>query len=303
MKRKNHATRIAKFAAVGICAVLLIAAAQMLYVTNSDAAKQACASEVTAHERAMPYAFDYSWMEQTPPLIAHAMGGMDGNTYTNCLEAFEYNYDLGHRVFEVDFGLTDPDGTLVAVHDEKIWRQMARIPSKEPFTYDVFLQYPLLQSYTPLDGRDIIDLMEEYPDIYIVTDTKYTDYDRVSKAFSQLVSYANSIDPAILDRLIPQIYHEEMLLWLMDIHPFKSVIYTLYQTSWTPESVYEFCVESGVRFITMEQTRVKQETTELWSELGIQIAAHTCNSDEQIKALFDSGIDMIYTDFALPEDW
>jgi len=248
-----------------------------------------------------PWTFDYSWMEKTPPYIAHAMGGIDGNVCTNSLEAFEHNYALGHRVFEVDFWLTEGDYQAVAFHDEKDWRRMAGVSRAEPLTYDLFMSHPTMGAYTPLDYRDVIDLMAKYPDMYIVTDSKHTNFAHVHLAFSQLVDYANSVDPAILERVIPQIYHEEMLDWIMDIHPFRSVIYTLYQTSWTPDRVYEFCLKSGVRFITMNKDIVAQSTTDLWSKLGVTIAAHTCNAQEQAEALFDGGVDMIYTDFLLPE--
>jgi len=43
---------------------------------------------------------------QPPIIIAHAAGAVNGRTYTNSLEAFEYNYAKGHRFFEVDFSWT-----------------------------------------------------------------------------------------------------------------------------------------------------------------------------------------------------
>lgn len=63
-----------------------------------------------------PYNFDYSWLENHP-YIAHAFGGILGHTYTNSYEAFLLNYQLGHRIFEVDFSLTEDDYT-VAAHDK-----------------------------------------------------------------------------------------------------------------------------------------------------------------------------------------
>lgn len=44
--------------------------------------------------------------------IAHAMGGIDGEAYTNSMEAFKENYARGHRLFEVDLHFTS-DGKLV----------------------------------------------------------------------------------------------------------------------------------------------------------------------------------------------
>jgi len=50
--------------------------------------------------------YDYSWVSGACPYIAHACGGIDGATYTNSREAFIHNYELGHRIFEIDFNLS-----------------------------------------------------------------------------------------------------------------------------------------------------------------------------------------------------
>lgn len=50
------------------------------------------------------------------PVIAHAMGAVDGITSLNCLEAFEAMYSQGVRVFEADLRLTR-DGQVVLRHD------------------------------------------------------------------------------------------------------------------------------------------------------------------------------------------
>ena len=50
------------------------------------------------------------WLRVSPRLIAHAGGTVrekEYNTkYTNSLEALRQNYNLGHRLFEMDFNLT-----------------------------------------------------------------------------------------------------------------------------------------------------------------------------------------------------
>jgi len=248
------------------------------------------------------YDFDYSWLDAAPPLIAHACGGIDGYTYTNSLEAFEYNYALGHRLFEIDFDLTQ-ENILVASHEKKNWYEMTGMDSNTPMTYDLFESLPLLNQYHSLNAREIIALMQQYPDIYLVTDTKYTDRTSVQLQFAQLVRIAKEIDPAILDRIIPQIYHEEMLSWIMDIHPFRSVIFTLYMTSWTPESIMSFCAQTGVRFITMSHHVFKQEIADLWNLLGIHIGVHTVNDPQAAHSFIDQGVDAIYTDTLLPADF
>ena len=252
----------------------------------------------------IPYSFDYSWVnsEGVTPLIAHALGGINGKVYTNSLEAFEANYALGHRVFEVDFDLTDDAYYLIASHDQQTWRETAGAPQDAPYTRENFLHPDFESGYTLLDYRDIVDLMSEYPDIYNVTDTKYTDRESVLLQFSQLVRYALLTHPEVLDRVVPQIYHESMLDWVMTVYPFKSVVFTLYATQWTPDSVYDFCERSGVRFVTMWSNIPSPELLESWERLGIITAAHTINDVDEAIRLLDTGVDMLYTDFLIPSD-
>lgn len=49
-------------------------------------------------------------------VIAHAGGAIDGNSYSNSVEAVTRNYELGTRLFELDFELTS-DGAWVDAHD------------------------------------------------------------------------------------------------------------------------------------------------------------------------------------------
>lgn len=242
--------------------------------------------------------FDYDWMKSVPPYIAHACGGIDGKTYTNSKDAFLLNYANGHRVFEVDFNLSN-DGVLIAAHNEHDWRQMTN--SDLPYTSENFNQTLLHDQYESLNCAEVIELMAEYPDIYIVTDTKDQSQEKAMLAFSQLVYCAKQTHPQVLDRIIPQIYNEEMLSWISSIYPFKSVIFTLYATSWSPESVLNFCMNSGVRFITMPAAKVSADTLCLWDTIGIHVAAHTINDMQKIEELRQMGVDIIYTDFVLPD--
>ena len=242
---------------------------------------------------------DYSWTNDVPPYIAHACSGITGMTYTNSREAFLRNYASGHRVFEIDFNLT-LDGALIAAHDIDHWKHITG--TELPFTSKNFDQLLIYGRYESLTWPEIIDLMVEYPDTYIVTDTKGYTQDRVIQTFSQLVSCAKQTHPEVLDRIIPQIYNENMLSWITSIHPFKSVIFTLYAIQWSPQSVLDFCISSGVRFITMPVHTVSEDIIRLWDTIGIQVAVHTVNDAQQIDDLFRMGVDMIYTDFVSPNE-
>lgn len=248
------------------------------------------------------YDFDYSWMRNTPSLIAHACGSINGHDYTNSLEAFRYNYELGHRVFEVDFELTD-ENVLVATHEKADWYAMTQNDTSVPFTYENFENDLLLNQYHTLNAKDIIQLLKEYPDTYLITDTKHSTRVNTLLQFSQLVHYAQEIDPSILHRIVPQIYSMEMLDWVMTVYPFESVIFTLYQTDWTPESVLKFCEQTGIGFVTMPHNELTQEIADLWASLDLHIGVHTVNNLSAARECIFTGADMIYTDTLPPSDF
>lgn len=303
---RNKLIRIVIIAAA-VLAVVIGGLFAALYVKNRLKQKylELCGridaiQPVTVVQNAAPheaYDFDYSWIEDTDGYVAHAFGEVDGITYTNSLEAFEENYARGHRVFEVDLEYTRDDYSIVLTHDEESWRaERVDVPEDFAFTHDNFMSTPLNGRYTPLDLEDLIELMEEYPDIYIVTDSKYYDRQSVILMFSQIVREAEKVDPEILNRIVPQVYNEEMFWLVMEIHEFRSVIFTLYATEWTTESVYDFCYRTGCRYITMWDYLVTPEILALWDTLDINVAVHTVNDQAAADGYFDMGVDMIYTD-------
>lgn len=248
------------------------------------------------------FTFDYDWAEQLPPFIAHALGGIDGNTYTNSLEAFEQSYASGYRIFEIDLSFPDTGYTLIACHDRDQWIEKANADTDAVFSYENFMSSALCGQYTPLDYRDVIDLMAAYPDVYIVTDTKYMDKVSILLQFSQLVRYAQSVDESVLSRLIPQIYNENMLIPVMSVYPFSSVIYTLYQSGSTLDEAIDFCGKSGIRFLTMPDYWLNdQNCSTLSRHPELITAVHTVNDAQAAQGLFELGIDLLYTDFLSPE--
>ena len=249
----------------------------------------------TSSDRETDRTFDYSWTEgQT--YICHALGEVDGRTYTNSKEAFLTNYESGRRIFEVDFDYCPDDYSIVLSHSEKDWREMSGVSEDTAFTKENFMNSKLYGKYTTMDFNDLLDCMEKYPDIAIVTDTKYKDKASVIAMFSQMTEAAKNRNPEILDRIIPQIYDEEMYWTIMQIYPFKSVIFTLYETDWNVESVMDICLRTGIRFVTVDSAYIGKKDIALWKTMGLKIAVHTINDADRAKQFLDMGADMIYTD-------
>ena len=248
------------------------------------------------------YDFDYSWAEENV-LVAHAMGAYDGDTYTNSLQAFKYNYDLGYRVFEVDFDLSS-DHYLICSHDEEYWRQISQSDDSIEYSLENFKSRPICGDVNTLDGKDIIDLLNEYPDIYIITDTKYSDEFRTKLQFTQLLNYAKEKDLTVMDRIIPQIYSRQMFDFVMEIYEFKSMIYTLYQDpDWETDMMALFCSKTGIGFITMGQNFLDRNRIDIWKRFGIKTAVHTVDEKEKAREFLKTGVTMVYSNLLMPDDF
>lgn len=249
-------------------------------------------------------AFAADWQSGNP-LIAHAFGEVDNKIETNSKEAFINAWEKGFRVVEGDFTYTS-DGVLVLRHDFEKDGSYARLDI--PTTGDVvmdsqtFMNSPIIFNQTPLRAVDLLYLMAEYPDMYLVTDTKDTDKATVQRQFRDIVNIAKNIGhPEVLDRIIPQLYNKEMIHWVKEIHPFANWIFTLYLYN-NPdyEDIAAFCAANGIDTVTLHVDRATKENVSKLKAKGLKVYAHTTNRYLTMKNLLDVGVDGIYTDRIKP---
>ncbi len=237
-------------------------------------------------------------------LIGHSFSGIDGYTYTGSREAFEEGYANGYRTFEVDI-MFSGDGELILVHE---WPQAALAAGHEEWNdclpaTEEFLNAPIYGKYTPLAFSDLLMIMEEYTDIWIVTDTKYADQESISREFTKLVNTAQELGYSdVLDRFVVQLYNEQMYEVVRGIYPFSSYIFTMYQRWWGEDyddfnAICRWCVVHGINAITMPGTFSYEQAWEIAGDYGIAIYVHTINSAADAESFLDNGIKGLYTDF------
>ncbi|MGF7049218.1 glycerophosphoryl diester phosphodiesterase [Paenibacillus sp. DS2015] len=237
-------------------------------------------------------------------LISHAMGGIQEQAYTNSYEAFIANYEQGNRIFEVDLLFTD-DGHLVARHEwsqymTELLEQDEQLPDARQaaqLSYQEFKDSEILGKYKALDWDDILDLMEKYPDIYIVTDTKEQEASGLLKQFKVLVEEAEKHNPLLLQRIIPQIYNQPMLDTVTSVYDFHSIIYTLYESKDSDQEVIDFAKKHDrIRAITMPEHRVTDTFIAGLDNAGLDTYVHTINDTEQMEKYEKMGVHGFYTD-------
>lgn len=124
------------------------------------------------------------------------------------------------------------------------------------------------------------------------------DEKNVRLTFSYLVNAVKQFDPTLLDRIIPQIYHTEMLSYIKSYYDFKYVIYTLYHLIDipSPEELANWSERHHITAIAAFPFRITEEMRTALQKKGIIIYAHTINNPKEAAMFKRKGIG-IYTDF------
>jgi len=245
----------------------------------------------------------HGWTQLSDGLVAHAGGGLykdeDGEMlpqiYTNSREALESSYGNGHRVFEMDFLLTS-NGRLAAVHD---WERVGGEKTSEEWR-DV----KIYDMYESLFIEDVYKFMLEHPDTFLVTDTKSFFYDDESsvQVVEQLVHTAKKMDESLLKRIVPQVYDQDCYSTLMGVYAFDSVIYTLYESSDTPEQVAEFvAVCDNIKVVAMMWTQLTDDFHNDLTCLSKYVYFFTINVPREADIYRMWGVRGFYTDYINPK--
>ena len=238
-------------------------------------------------------------------LIAHALGGIDGYTYTNSLEAFRQNYNNGIKIFEVDIVITS-DNYLVCRHDWMrgmyyMLEQEVLIENDAPLSLEQFKSLDILSRYTAISFEELLEEMTKYKDVYIVLDTKSIDEESINNEYKLLVDTVNSVDKSLFDRIVPQIYNRKMLSIIKKHYDFKNVFYTLYQDIVSDDEVLQFARENKeIAGIVMSLERCSQDILDRLSEQKTPAYVHTINEPNDFIYYIDHGITGVYTDFLSP---
>ena len=101
--------------------------------------------------------------------IAHAGGAINGEIYTNSLEALNYSYKNGFKLFELDIQKTS-DNKYVAVHSWKEWAKIHNFKKTLPPTEKEFMSFKINNNYTPLNIEMINKWFNERKDAILITD-------------------------------------------------------------------------------------------------------------------------------------
>lgn len=236
--------------------------------------------------------------------IAHALGGLDGKNYLNSKESFIESYEKGCRLFEVDLVRTS-DQVWVCRHS---WNQSLgqwEEEGKKILTADEFLNAPIYGKYTPMSFRDLLILLKDYPDAFVLLDSKQYSIRNYSKTIEDYAEYleiaAEADAKESLDQIIPEIYNEAMFPGTALAYRFPSYIYSLWQ-EYTIEEIYEigdFCQEKGIPAVTVYDEYWTEEIQNIFDSRKILVYVYTVNDFDKAAYYMENGAAGICTDTLL----
>lgn len=265
---------------------------------------------------------DYSWVKYRT--VFHSCGSINHEAYTNSYEALKQTYADGGRLFEVDLLLTT-DQIPICGHDWKRVYDLLGLPeaktnalgkplnpktaSKEelypPLSYDEFIHYrDLCEDFTLITYEELLEFMEAHEDMYIITDTKDVEEAAIRRMFKRLISMAKSKDSDVLNRIIPQIYNNQMGDILFELNDWNSMIYTFYQMDPYDHygDIYTYARTHGIKVFTTTLFKADPIFINPMVDRGAYIYLHTLNKMEEVEdSLVSSRSYGIYTDY-LPSD-
>jgi len=238
--------------------------------------------------------FHYANATNQVKRIAHAGGGYHGETYTNSLEALDYNMTRGFEFFEIDFSLTK-DGYLVCIHDwkqtfEKLFHfEATEKPSLETFQFLVKHASP----YRICTLDDLKIWLKQHPQAKLVTDVKEDNLNTLAIIAQHIDDFQN--------RVIPQCYFPENYPKIRQLG-YKSIIWTLYRYAGNNEEVIKRVDKLEKIFaVTMPPQRAIAGLANSLLKKGIPSYVHTINTVKEWQTYTQKyGITEIYTDFLSP---
>lgn len=244
---------------------------------------------------------DYSPMEhsgeewyQNTRLIYHAAGVVDGFFYTNSREAMYNTLDNGGTIVEIDFLFTS-DGHLICGHT---WEDLYAL---EPVSLEQVLYTGIYRKYTPMTAQDLVAIMEENPQLIIITDTKE---ENPVAVVEELIRLCDG-DEQLMHRFVIQLYDCGMKEEVMKIHPFpeENFLFTVYKFGKDRmEEVFQLCYDEQIKVVTVPNCAWPGAVTQLFREKGIFVFEHTVNDPADVRDAIARDVQGVYTDILWLED-
>lgn len=184
-------------------------------------------------------------------------GKIDEYKNVNSIDAIKTNYEKGVKGFEIDLSLTSDskvvlrkDWTTFAGQENlNINTEGTNIPTLEQFKSD-----KIYGKYTPTSLEDIIDLMDQYKDMYIVVNISNKGQKDIVTMYTEIVDEFKAAGKTkYLDRMIVELYNTAMLDDIESVCHFRNYIYRIYKEDVNNlDSIIDFCNKKAIKTVSVD---------------------------------------------------
>lgn len=228
-------------------------------------------------------------------LIAHAGGAIDGNVYTNSLEALETAAANGYRYIEFDFLFTS-DSVLVAAHS---WSDFNRMTGFEEWgdsapTLSEFRSRRIHGRYTPMTANGVYEYFRDNDNLFLVVD-KVSAPETLGRYF-----------PGLKERMVVEAFSYKDYCALIDEGYFR-VLYSCVATDLSSALFKNLLFDRlfpgrRIEWVALHTSGLENGFFEFLDKVrNFNIALFTVDNYNDIPAEFRGRAKMIYTDTILPE--
>lgn len=241
------------------------------------------------------------------PVMAHALGAINGQVYLNSKESFIESYNKGYRLFEVDLAQTS-DGVWVCRHNWKESLGQWNGSGTKVLSSKEFLSTPIYGKCTPMSLKDLFVLLKNYPDAYVLFDSKKyatRNYSNTLADYSQYLKIAYGVGAeSVLKRIVPQIYNESMYSALEYLDVFPNYLYSLWKDYSMNEliRVADFCQKNKIFGVSISRSNWSKESQRLFDKKNISLYVYTVNNLSEAKRYIEEGAAGICTDMITKND-
>lgn len=287
-----------KKSGVGYCIRLLLLLAELLAV-----ALFLWGNDVYSLSAATP---EFKW--ENYETIAHALGGISDKTYLNSKESFLANYQMGCRLFEVDLTKTSDD-VWVCRHS---WNQSLgqwEGDEKNILSSQEFLSRPIYGQYTPMTFEDLLVLLSDYPDAFVMLDSKQysvRNYQKTLEDYADYIELAQEAGvPEVMGQIIPEIYNQAMFAGTALLYNFPGYIYSLWKEYSTDDlvEVAAFCKEKNIQAATVYYKYWSEDVQRIFDKQGIRLYIYTVNNLKEAQDYMQEGAAGVCSDYLRDTDF
>lgn len=239
------------------------------------------------------------------PLMAHALGGMNGKEYHNTMAAYENAMTKGYGYYEVDLSMT-VDGRMVLCHG---WSESNCEHTGFEYSEDLdqTMTYNKLMGLKvhgnpQIDLRSFYKVMLEHPDHLYEFDLHSVKGKKAVSRVEEIIRDCKG-DRKVFDRVLMQVYSNKMYQAVDSTYHFRTYQYIIGKPDVNLYEKIPFLIDEGISAAAIPARLACPEYVGALRNAGIYVLAYTVKDDrEQAKRLLGMGVNTVCTDYVTPAD-